>query len=93
MKRMRASTFKVRCDAVIKEIQKSGEPVIVTSNGKPIVRIVPIESKPDDIFGSMVGKVKIVGDIESPVVPTNQWKVMKKRRPSSTRKYRSRFRK
>jgi prevent-host-death family protein len=86
MKRMRASTLKLRCYSVIEQIQKSREPVIVTSKGKPIVKIVPIESEPDDLFGFMAGKVKIIGDIESPVVPLDQWKVMKTRRPSSKRK-------
>jgi prevent-host-death family protein len=78
MKRMRASTFKARCFAVIKKIQATGEPVIVTRNGKPVVKVVPIKAGSDDLFGFMAGEVKIVGDIESPVVPPSQWNAVKK---------------
>jgi prevent-host-death family protein len=68
MKQMRANAFKARCLAVIKDVQTTGEPVIVTKRGKPIVKIVPIESDKNDLFGFMSGKFKIVGDIEAPVV-------------------------
>jgi prevent-host-death family protein len=58
MKRMRASAFKARCLKVMNEIQATGEPVIVTKRGKPVVKVVPVESEKDDIFGFMAGKVK-----------------------------------
>ena len=63
MKRMPAGTFKARCLAVMKK----GEPVIVTKRGTPVVKVVPAQSEKNDIFGFMTGKVKIVGDIESPI--------------------------
>lgn len=75
MKQMRASVFKARCLSVMDDIQATGEPVVVTKRGKPVVKVVPVESKKDDIFGFMAGKFKIVGDIESPVVPLRQWKI------------------
>ena len=78
MKQMRASTFKARCLAVMDDVQATGEPVVVTKRGKPVVKVVPIESEKDDLFGFMAGKFKIVGDIESPVIPLKYWKVMKK---------------
>jgi prevent-host-death family protein len=78
MKQIRASAFKARCLAVMDDVQATGEPVVVTKRGKPVVKIVPVDSKQDDIFGFMKGKFKIVGDIESPVVPLKDWKIMKK---------------
>ena len=78
MKQMRASAFKTRCLSVMKDVQATGEPVIVTKRGKPIVKVVPVRPEKDDIFGFMAGEFKIVGDIESPVVPLKQWKIMKK---------------
>ncbi len=77
MKQMRASAFKARCLAVMNDIQATGEPVIVTKRGKPVVKIVPITPEKDDIFGFMAGKAKIIGDIESPVVPLKDWKIFK----------------
>jgi prevent-host-death family protein len=77
MKQMRASAFKACCLTVMDDVQATGEPVIVTKRGKPVVKVVPVESE-NDLFGFMAGKFKIVGDIESPVVPLKQWKITKK---------------
>jgi antitoxin (DNA-binding transcriptional repressor) of toxin-antitoxin stability system len=57
------------------DVQATGEPVIVTKRGKPVVKVVPVKQESDDIFGFMKGEFKIVGDIESPVVPLKQWKI------------------
>jgi prevent-host-death family protein len=78
MKQMRASAFKARCLSVMDDIQATGEPVIVTKRGKPVVKVVPAEPEKDDIFGFMADEFEIVGDIESPVVPPKHWKIMKK---------------
>jgi prevent-host-death family protein len=78
MKQMRASAFKARCLSVMDDVQATGEPVIVTKRGRPVVKVVPVESEKNDLFGFMAGKFKIVGDIEAPVVPLKNWKVMKK---------------
>ena len=78
MKQMRASTFKAQCLKVMSDIQATGEPVVVTKRGKPVVKVIPAGTEKSDLFGFMAGEFKIVGDIESPVVPLKQWKVFKK---------------
>jgi prevent-host-death family protein len=76
MKQISAAIFKARCLAVMKKVQATGEPVIVTRRGSPVVKVMPLLSPKNDIFGFMAGKVKIVGDIESPI-PV-KWGVAKK---------------
>jgi prevent-host-death family protein len=78
MKRMRAGDFKARCLAIMNDIRSTGESVIVTKRGKPWVRVVPEGKSEEDIFGFMAGEFEILGDIESPVVPLKDWKVLKK---------------
>jgi prevent-host-death family protein len=78
MKRMQASVFKTKCLTVMNEIQATGEPVIVTKRGRPVVKVIPAEPEKGDILGFMAGEFEIVGDIESPVVPPSHWKIMKK---------------
>ena len=78
MKQMRASAFKARCLSVMNDIHATGEPVIVTKRGKPVVKVIPAEPEKGDILGFMAGEFEIVGDIESPVVPPSHWKIMKK---------------
>ncbi len=78
MRQMRASVFKARCLSIMNDVQATGEPVIVTKRGTPVVKVVPVEPRKNNLFGFMAGEFKITGDIESPVVPLKQWKVMKK---------------
>src|SRR5467141_1514510 len=75
MKRMPAGVSKARCHAVIKLVQTTGEPVVVTKRATPVVKVVPAEAENSDIFGFMAGRVKIVGDIESPIP---EWEVTKR---------------
>jgi prevent-host-death family protein len=78
MKQMRASAFKARCLRVMKDVHATGEPVLVTKRGTPVVKVVRAESEQDDVFGFMAGEFRITGDVERPVTPLGQWKVMKK---------------
>ena len=68
MKRMPAGKFKTHCLAVMDAVNATGEPVIITKRGTPVVKVVPESSTNDDLFGFMAGKFKIVGDILSPVI-------------------------
>src|SRR5438445_13612026 len=76
MKQMPAGAFKAQCLTVMKQVQATGEPVVVTKRGVALVKVVPAEAENNDIFGFMVGRVKIVGDIESPI-PV-KWEVTKR---------------
>ena len=73
MKEMPAGEFKAQCLAVMDTVQKTGEPVLITKHGKPVAKLVAAPSPPDDVFGYMAGKVKIVGDVVGPVTPTEDW--------------------
>jgi len=86
MKQMSASTFKARCLKVMNDIQATGEPVIVTKRGKPLVKVIPMKPEKDDIFGFKAGEVKIMGDIESPVVPLKDWKISKTKKTKKIKK-------
>jgi prevent-host-death family protein len=77
MKQIPAGKFKTRCLAVMDEVQATGEAVVVTKHGKPVVKVVPAEATDDDIFGYMAGKVKIVGDILEPAAALDEWDALK----------------
>jgi prevent-host-death family protein len=64
---MQAGEFKAQCLAVMDQVQRTGEPVLITKHGKPVAKLIPAPSATEDIFGYMSGKVKIVGDIVGPV--------------------------
>ncbi len=73
MKTMPAGAFKVHCLAVMDEVQSKRESVIITKRGKPVAKLVPIETEKDEIFGFLKGKGKILGDVVSPVLSPEEW--------------------
>ncbi len=78
MKQMRASAFKARCLKVMDDVRATGEPVVVTKRGAPVVKVIPMESEESELFGFMAGEFVIAGDIESPLVPLKDWRVLQK---------------
>ena len=65
MQKIPAALFKSQCLAVMNRVSESGQPVIVTKHGKPVVKVVPADILGEDIFGFMAGKARIVGDVET----------------------------
>ena len=73
MRQIAAGKFKTTCLAVMDKVQATGEPVLITKHGKPAVKVVPAETKGDNIFGYMAGKAKILGDLVAPSTPIEDW--------------------
>ena len=55
------------------EVQAKRQAVVITKRGKPVVKLVPVENKKDDIFGFYKGKITILGDVVSPVFTPEEW--------------------
>jgi prevent-host-death family protein len=65
---MAAGKFKAQCLGVLDEVQTKREPVLVTKNGKPVAKVVPLQFEGEDpIFGFYKGKLEIKGDIMAPI--------------------------
>lgn len=64
MKIVILSKFKANCIALLREAQRTAEPLLVTRHGRPLARIEPIhEPTPKRRFGTQRGRMKIKGDI------------------------------
>jgi prevent-host-death family protein len=74
-KTIKASEFKAKCLAIIEEIANTGEPLVVTKRGKPLVRVIPDQPKAKNAFGILKGQMKITGDIISPI--DVEWEALK----------------
>ena len=46
MKTMLVSDFKAKAIATLKEVQSTGEPVVVTLRGQPLAEVVPVRDVP-----------------------------------------------
>ena len=77
MKKMSLTEFRTRCHEVVGKVGQTREHVVITKNGKPIVKLVPANQPTRDFFGCLEGIIEIVGDIESPVQPAEDWKALR----------------
>jgi len=73
MKTIAAAEFKARCLTLMEDVRSTREPILVTERGKPVAKLVPAEPPTREFIGSLKGIFRIVGDIESPAVPTKDW--------------------
>ena len=64
---MKASEFKARCLKLMDEVAESGEEIVITKYGKPVSKLIPFRKKPKSFFGAGRGRMKIIGDIVSPM--------------------------
>ena len=94
MKTVAITKFKAQCLALLDQVAKSGQPLVVTKRGKPLARIVPTVGDEAWVQDSLRGSVTIVGDIMGPVVPRSRWNaargVVATRRAAEPRGRRSR---
>ena len=64
MKTVLISEFKAKCIGLLKSVQKTKEPILVTLRGKPIARVEPVvEPKKRVRLGTLKGWMEIKGDI------------------------------
>jgi prevent-host-death family protein len=67
MRTMKASEFKAKCLKLLDEVAQSGQPVVVTKDGRPIAQLSPISCERRSIWGLHKGQIEILGDIISPI--------------------------
>jgi prevent-host-death family protein len=77
MKTMAAGEFKARCLQVMEQVRNTRTPVTITKRGKPVAKLVPADEFRPEVFDSLKGKIEILGDIVSPVVPAEDWDALK----------------
>ena len=71
------SKFKATCLRLLDQVKKTGKTILVTRKGEPIALITPPppHPKPETWLGCMKDKIKINGDIVSPVLDEKEWEV------------------
>jgi prevent-host-death family protein len=85
MRTIPAGVFKAKCLAIMDEVNATGEPVVVTKRGKPVVRIGAAgesgeRESPESIFGCLSGMIKEtadLGNLVDPIIPPEEWECLK----------------
>ena len=77
MSTIQASEFKAKCLALMDQVARTGETIVVTKNGRPVAELRPHRPpRAKSIRGLHKGRIKILGDIVSPT-GTSLWKALK----------------
>jgi prevent-host-death family protein len=58
-----ATEFKARCLRWLDRVAEEGHGLIITKHGRPVARLVPIESAGKPLAGRWEGQVKVEGDV------------------------------
>ncbi len=62
---------------VVREVEATGEPVVITEEGRPIIEIRPVPFSRytvDEIFGPFRGKVTYAEDVNTPTI--EEWETV-----------------
>jgi prevent-host-death family protein len=64
MKAIGAAEFKAKCIAVMKQVKRTGTPVLVTLRGEPLVEVTVHRVRAGKKrLGTLVGQAEIKGDL------------------------------
>lgn len=74
LKQISVSEFKTHCLALLEDVARTGQPIVVVKRGRPLVRVVPsagIATKNPQ--KTLHGLGRIVADIEGPTSNAADW--------------------
>ena len=77
MPTIQASEFKAKCLALMDQVARTGEAIVITKNGKPVAELRahrPPRAK--SLIGLHKGRIKVLGDIVSPL-GSELWEALK----------------
>ena len=64
---IKASEFKAKCLALMDEVADGSGDIVITKYGNPVARLTTCKKRPKTMFGADRGRIKIIGDIISPI--------------------------
>lgn len=72
---VKASEFKAKCLALLDEVERTGDRLVITKKGRAVAELVPHRSPKRSPLGIWKGRVTIKGDIISPL--DIEWEALK----------------
>lgn len=62
-----AAEFKAKCLELMDSVSETGTPIVVTKRGRPVAMLAPMRPSRNALRGIMKGRIRILGDIVSPI--------------------------
>lgn len=72
-----AGEFKAKCLALMDEVARTGEAVVITKRGKPVARLSSA-AEPDEAAERkwLKDMILYIGDVESPAADPDDWEAL-----------------
>jgi antitoxin (DNA-binding transcriptional repressor) of toxin-antitoxin stability system len=72
---MAISEFKARCLEVLKQVKRTGQPVLITRRGEPIAEITRPRPKPtsESWLGRYANTGELLSDVVEPAMDASAW--------------------
>lgn len=70
------SQFKPKSLEYFRQVQETGEPIIITDHGKPVLKIMPYTPSPDELLKVLRGSVLRFEDPLEPV-GVDDWEALR----------------
>ena len=61
--------FMLHASKYLKKTEQTGEELVITHQNKPCLKLVPFKKKTIRDLKGIMGPIKVVGDINTPVFP------------------------
>ena len=71
------SKFKAKALEYFRQIEASGEPIVITEHGKPKLEVRPIAEDTRDTFDILKGSVLWYDDPFGPAVDEDEWEALR----------------
>jgi len=62
-----AARFKAECLKLMDEVEKTRQPITITTHGRPVAQLAPIPDDTGSLFGYMKGTVRVDDDVMAPL--------------------------
>jgi prevent-host-death family protein len=62
-----AAEFKAKCLDLMDTVAETGASIVITNRGRPVATLAPVRSSRNSLRGIMKGRIRIRGDITSPI--------------------------
>lgn len=83
---MNVTDLESKCLAVLDEIERTGDTIVLLRRGKPIARLTGSTASAEELPQRRLrGTVRTVGDIVAPAVPRESWGALRDDAPPRRR--------
>ena len=78
VKTIAAGEFKAKCLALMDEVARTGEEIVITKRGKPVARLEAVKPPDEEARRKWLRDMVVyIGDVESPAADPDDWEALR----------------